>query len=64
MMPDMFTSKKFLASALASVIGFVGLMYGMSITEILIVTGPLTGYTVSQGFADWGKEAEKIKKQG
>ena len=54
---DLLKSKKFVTSALASILALLGLMYGLSPAEIILVIGPLTGYTVSQGLADFGKEA-------
>jgi hypothetical protein len=56
---DLITSKKFIASVLASVLAFAGLTYGLTAFEIALIVGPLTGYTVSQGLADFGKEAKK-----
>jgi hypothetical protein len=55
---DLLTSKKFIASILASILALVGLMYGMDIAEIAVIVAPLTGYTLSQGLADFGKEGK------
>lgn len=56
---DLLKSKKFVASVLASILALIGLLYGLSPLEIGLIVGPLTGYTVSQGLADFGKEAAK-----
>jgi hypothetical protein len=53
---ELLKSKKFIASCLASVLAFAGLAYGLSPAEIALVVGPLAGYTLSQGLADFGKE--------
>jgi hypothetical protein len=55
---DLLTSKKFIASIIASALAFAGLMYGMEIAEIAVIVAPLTGYTLSQGLADFGKESK------
>lgn len=59
---EMLTSKKFIASIIASALAFAGLMYGMTPAEIGLVIGPLGAYTLSQGLADFGKEAGKNGK--
>lgn len=56
---EMLTSKKFIASILASILAFLGMVYGLSVAEIALIVGPLTGYTFSQGLADFGKEGKK-----
>ncbi|MCP4083174.1 MAG: hypothetical protein GY743_23375 [Planctomycetaceae bacterium] len=59
MQMDLLKSKKFIASILASILAFGGLAYGMSPAEIALIVAPLTGYTISQGLADFGKERTK-----
>lgn len=54
--------KKFGAAALASVLSFVGIKLGFAIEAIALVTAPLYTYIVGQGFADFGKEREKIAR--
>lgn len=53
---DLLKSKKFIAAVIASVLAFAGILYDLSPTEIALIIGPLTGYTISQGLADFGKE--------
>lgn len=54
---DLFQSKKFLTSALASVFALIGLLNGLSVTEVALIIAPFGIYTGSQGLADLGKEA-------
>lgn len=58
-MTDLLTSKKFLASVLASILALTGLMNGLTVGEIAVIVGPLTAYVIGQGIADNGKEAVK-----
>lgn len=53
--------KKLSAAALASILALVGVMNGMSVAEVMVIVGPLTGYVLSQGLADIGKERAKIE---
>lgn len=62
-MIELLQSKKFIASILASILAFAGIMYGFDASQIALVVGPLAIYTGSQGLSDFGKEkaiAEKV----
>ncbi len=54
--------KKFSAAALASVLALIGLLNGLTVTEIAVIVGPLTGYVLSQGLADIGKEKARVER--
>lgn len=56
--------KKIFAATLASILALVGLMNGLTVAEIAVVVGPLTGYVLSQGLADIGKEKAKVEQNG
>ena len=59
--PSLFQSKKFGAAALASVLSFFGIRYGMTVEQIAMVTGPLILFVGAQGLADIGKEKAKVE---
>jgi hypothetical protein len=59
-MEDLFTSKKFIVSILASIIAFYGVMNNWTPEQLTAVIGPLATYILGQGLADLGKEAKKI----
>ena len=61
-LPQILTSKKFLAASLASVLSFFALRNGMTITEVGLVVSPLILYIPSQGAADIGKSKATIEK--
>jgi hypothetical protein len=52
---SMAGSKKFLASAMASVLSYLAIRDGMTVEQILLITGPLMVYVGAQGMADFGK---------
>lgn len=58
----MLGSKKFLASVLASLVGYFGFKNGLTQEQIAFLIAPLMAYTVGQSLADLGKEAAKINK--
>lgn len=58
---DLLKSKKFFAAALASILALIGLLYGLSPVEVALVVGPLAGYPLSQGLADFGKEQARTE---
>lgn len=60
--PSLFTSKKFGASAAASAVSFLGIRYNMTTEQIATVVGPLMLYVGAQGLADMGKEKVKAEK--
>lgn len=65
-LPSLLLSKKFGASALASVLSFFALRYGMPMEHVALVVGPLLLYVGAQGVADAGKErafAEGLARQ-
>lgn len=55
--------KKIFAATLASVLALVGLMNGLTVPEVAVIVGPLTGYVLGQGLADIGKERAKVEAQ-
>lgn len=59
--PEILSSKKFLASALASVVGFLCLRYGLSYTDTAFVVGPLLAFVGAQGIADIGKSRAVVE---
>ena len=61
--PPILESKKFLASALASVIAFGGVRSGMQYEEIAFVIGPLLTFVGFQGLADIGKSKAVVEAE-
>tara|TARA_R110000851_G_scaffold268071_2_gene420717 strand:+ start:42395 stop:42655 length:261 start_codon:yes stop_codon:yes gene_type:complete len=59
--PPILQSKKFLASALAALISFLGIREGFTSEQIALVVGPLMGFVAMQGVADIGKERAKVE---
>lgn len=59
--PPILQSKKFLAAALASVISFLGIRFGLTGEQIAVVIGPLLTFVGFQGIADIGKERAKVE---
>jgi len=59
--PPILHSKKFLASALAALISFLGIREGFTTEQIALVVGPLMGFVTMQGVADIGKERAKAE---
>lgn len=60
-LPELLKSKKFAASALASLIAFVGFHQGMTREQVAFVIGPLLVFVGSQAVADFGKEREMVR---
>jgi len=58
--PEILQSKKFLAAALASVLSFFGIRYGLDREQLAFVVGPLVAYIGAQAVADHGKERAKV----
>jgi hypothetical protein len=52
--------KKLLAAILSSIIALVAFMNGLDAATVGVIVGPLAGYIIAQGAADWGKEAAKV----
>lgn len=59
--PSIFTSKKFIAAALASVVSLAGMKYGLTLEQIGLATAPLYTFIAAQGVADIGKERAKAE---
>lgn len=53
--PEILQSKKFLAAALAAVVGYLCMRSGMSYADTAFVVGPLLVFIGAQGIADIGK---------
>ncbi len=60
--PPILQSKKFASASLASILSFLGIHYGLTLEQIVIVTAPLYAYVGAQGVADFGKERAKIDR--
>lgn len=59
--PSILQSKKFLASALASLISFFSIREGFTVEQVAVITGPLVAFIAVQGVADFGKERAKVE---
>lgn len=61
---EMFTSKKFI-TALAGLIVALFAKIGLELNteDVALIVAPTVVYVISQGWADKGKEAEKVKIQ-
>lgn len=59
----MLQSKKFGAAALASVLSFLGMRYGLTVEQIALVTAPLYAYIGGQALADFGKEKVRLESR-
>ena len=59
--PPILQSKKFVASALAALISFLGIREGFTSEQIVLIVGPLMGFVAMQGVADIGKERAKVE---
>jgi len=60
--PQILSSKKFIAAAIAAIISFFAVREGMTMEQIVLITGPLYGYIGAQGLADIGKERAKAER--
>ena len=60
---DLFASKKFLASALAVIVGAVLRGAGVPMADIAVIVGPLLVYVGAQAVADIGKEKALIQQE-
>lgn len=59
---ELLSSKKFV-SALLGMATVIGVKLGVTettITELIAIISPILVYIGAQGFADYGKEAEKV----
>lgn len=59
---DLFNSKKFLVTAAGTIVSLVAkLGYDVPTEFVYALLGLVSAFVVGQGFADWGKEAAKVK---